>query len=279
MKTCKLLLPLSLAISLVSGHCFGQWEGREELLSSVEKTFGPPPDATRLTPGERVWVDRKHSRVIVDGYIAIQEGQLEMFACPVFTKEHESVVAVFSKAATIHAGLLAAGAKTGRPVQWDPSYVPPSGSEIRIDVLWIDKDNQKQQTDARRWIRRASRDPAEKRILETNWVFAGSGFWEDPDTKVKRYLAESGDLICVSNFTTATLDIPTKSTDANAGLMFIANSEEVPVPGTPVRLVLSVVRGDPTKEAVKPTEPSDKSSDKSPDKSPTAPAQATKKDS
>jgi len=214
-----------------------QWEGREEQIAAIEKVFGVPPNVHRLTPGERVWIDRKKHRVIVDGYVAIKEGPLEMFACPVFTKEHESVVAVFSRAATIHAGLLAVGAETGRPVQWEPEYRAPTGSEIQIQALWVDQKGEKHSEDARTWVRQAGQ---EKKFLEANWVFAGSGFWEDPDTKVKRYLAESGDLICVSNFSTATLDVPLKSTEANSGLLFLANSEKVPSPGTPVRLILQV---------------------------------------
>jgi hypothetical protein len=251
----RTVLAIGVAFSLVGGHCFGQWEGREELLAAVEKTFGPPANSVRLTPEERVWVDRKNSRVFVDGYVALQEGQLEMFACPVFTKEHESVVAVFCRAATVHAALLAVGARTGRPVKWDPEYVAPSGSEVQIEVVWVDDQGKRQRADARSWVRQAS---SEEKILDTNWVFAGSGFWEDPDTKVKRYLAESGDLICVSNFSTATLDIPMKSTDANAGLMFLANAARVPQPGTPVRLVLRVV--DPSAHE-DPSTPSEKDSD------------------
>lgn len=222
-----------------SGTCLGQWEGREDQLAAIGKVFGDPPEATRLTPKERVWIDRQKHRVIVDGYVAIQDGPLEMFACPVFTKEHESVVALFSKAVTLHAGLLAVGAQTGRPVQWEPEYRAPSGSEIQIQALWIDSKGARHSVDAKTWVRQAGET---KKYLEVNWVFAGSGFWEDPDTKAKRYLAESGDLICVSNFSTATLDIPLKSTEANSGLLFMANSETVPPPGTPVRLVLRVVR-------------------------------------
>lgn len=223
-----------------------QWEGREKLHSEVEKKFGPPDGATRLTPRDMVWVDRENHRVVVDGYVAIQEGQLEMFACPVFTKEHESVVAVFSKASTIHAALLAAGAKTGRPVQWEPEYKAPTGSEIQIEAQWTDREGKKQSIDARRWIRQVS---SEEKHLEPNWVFAGSGFWEDPETKVKHYLAEAGDLVCVSNFTTAALDIPIKSTEANAGLLFVAESKRIPEPGTPIRLTLQVVQ--PEKEGSK----------------------------
>lgn len=247
---CKPTLSLLLATILFVSSAIGQdrtaWEGREEQLAASEQIFGSPPDAQRLTPRDRVWVDRKKHRVIADGYVAIQEGQLEMFACPVFTKEHESVVALFSKAATIHAALLAIGAQPGKPVQWEPEYQPPSGSEIRIRALWVTKDGQKKSEDARTWIRKLG---AGKKNLETNWVFAGSGFWEDPDTKIRRYLAESGDLICVSNFSTATLDIPVKSTEANAGLLFVADSERVPEPGTPVRLVLQLVKPQPASSA------------------------------
>lgn len=236
-----------LSVSFLSPSVTAQWEGREDQVAAVEKAFGPPTDTTRLTPRDRLWVDRKNHRVIVDGYVAIQEGQLEMFACPVFTKEHESVVALFTKASTVHAGLLAVGAEVGKPVQWEPEYRAPTGSEIQIQSLWIDQEGKKQSADARTWIRKAGE---EKKHLEPNWVFSGSTFWEDPDTKIKRYLAEAGDLICVSNFSTATLDIPMKSTEANSGLMFVADREKIPAPGTPVRLVLRVVKPkQPVKEA------------------------------
>ncbi len=65
--------------------------------------------------------------------------------------------------------------------------------------------------------------------------------WKDPDTGEERYLAESGDLICVSNFSTATLDVPLNSSQANSGLMFAAMTDAIPPEGTPVRLVLQLV--------------------------------------
>ena len=74
--------------------------------------------------------------------------------------------------------------------------------------------------------------------MEHPWVFAGSGFWKDPETGEEFYMAEAGDLICVSNFSTATLDIPAKSSQVNEGLLFEANPDVVPPLGTPVRLVL-----------------------------------------
>ena len=214
----------------------------EELLKKINATFGDPPGMKKLDESSRVWVDKKNKRVVVDGYIALQAGQLEMFACLAGTKEHESVVAVFSKAFVVHAGLLAVGAKTGTPVQWDPEYKAPTGSEIQIHALWKDEKGEKKTIDAKKWVRKVGT----KGTLEENFVFAGSKMWKDPDTGKEHYQAESGDFICVSNFSTATLDVPLKSSDVNSGLMFAAYEERIPERGTPVRLVLQVV--DPKKE-------------------------------
>jgi len=225
-------------IPWLSSACTAQWQGREALLKAVEKTFGDPPGLTRLDPVSRVWVDKKNQRVVVDGFVALKAGQLEMLACLVGTKEHESIFAVFSKAQIVHAGLLAVGAKQGKPVQWEPEYQPPSGSEIQVMALWKDAEGKKQIVDTREWVREVG---TEDKTLDVNFVFAGSVLWDDPDTGEKRYLAEGGDLICVSNFSTATLDVPMKSSQVNSGLMFAAFTDRIPETGTPVRLVLQVI--------------------------------------
>jgi hypothetical protein len=70
------------------------------------------------------------------------------------------------------------------------------------------------------------------------FVFAGSSFWTDPETGKQYYQAEAGDFICVSNFSTAMLDIPIESSQANTELAFEAFTERIPPLGAPVRLVL-----------------------------------------
>lgn len=232
------------ALPLVTAPVQGQYRSREARLEKVEKTFGDPPGMKRLAQKDRIWVDVKRHLVVVDGYIAMRNGQLEMFACPAGTKEHESVVGVFSKAQYVHAALLAAGAQPGKPVQWEPTFRPPSGSEIEIRALWFDQDGKKKSIDARQWVRQLGTD---NKTLEVNWVFAGSVFWKDPETGEERYMAESGDLVCLSNFTTATLDIPIQSSQANSGLLFAAYTDRIPPEDTPVRLVFRVV--DPVKKA------------------------------
>lgn len=194
-----------------------------------------PVGAERLSRTDRAWFDSKRGRVIVDGRVSLRRGVLEMFACPLNTKEHESIVAVESRAFVIHAALLAAGAEPGTPVQWDPKYVPPTGTEILIEVLWLDKNGKRQKAKAQDWIT----DIRKKKPMNLPWVFAGSGFVQDEETGRKVYLAEVGDLICVSNFSSAMLDIPAESTNADEGLYFEANTKAIPPLGCPVRLVMT----------------------------------------
>ena len=73
---------------------------------------------------------------------------------------------------------------------------------------------------------------------EHDWVFAGSGFWVDPEDGTRHYNADAGDFICVSNFPTATLDVPVKSSQENSELLFEAATDKIPARGTKVRLVL-----------------------------------------
>jgi hypothetical protein len=193
-----------------------------------------PEGAARLTPTEEVWINRDEKKVYVNGQVALRRGMLEMFACTKGTKEHESIISVNSLAATVHAGLLAVGAIPGAPVSYDPEYKPPTGTEIDITVEWKDPQGNWHSANAREWVRNIRTGNE----LEVPWVFAGSGFYKDEETGKQLYLAESGDLICVSNFPTATLDLPVESTQAEAGLLFEAYTDRVPALGTPVRLVL-----------------------------------------
>lgn len=200
----------------------------------------PPPGATdklvRLDPKAEVWIDAKRQRVIVGGSICLREGQLEMFACPKGTKEHESIVAVQSRAYLIHTALLAIGARAGNPVQYDPVYKPASGMKIKVEVLWRDADGKAVRQNAQELIRHTRT----KQSLEHAWVFAGSSFWQDEKTNERFYQAEGGELICLSNFSTATLDLPVESPQDNADLLYEAWTERIPPLGTRVKLILSI---------------------------------------
>ena len=101
-------------------------------------------------------------------------------------------------------------------------------------MRWLDEEGKKKSIAAQQWIR----DARTKKAMDLPWVFAGSGFWKDEATGERVYLAEAGDLICVSNFSSAMLDVPAKISSANEGLFFETFDERIPPLGWPVRLVL-----------------------------------------
>ena len=206
----------------------------EEKAAAAPGEGAEPAGLVRLSKTRDVWLDSKRKAVVIDGEVCLREGQLEMFACPKGTKEHESVVALNCLPEEVHAGLLAAGAKPGKPVKFDPKYEPATGDIIDIVVLWRDEEGNKKVAKAQEWIKNAKTEKA----MEHDWVFAGSGFWKDEETGKQHYQANGGDFICVSNFPTATLDLPVESSQANAELLFLAYTENIPPRGTKVRVVL-----------------------------------------
>lgn len=236
----------------------------------LQEKLAPPPNATRISKMSPLWVDGKSKRVFVDGYVAQREAFLEMFACDSETKEHESVLGVAAKSSEVHAALLAIGGQVGKTVRFDPEYVAATGQRIRIWLMWRDEEGNFKTADAREWVRNAE----SKQQLDRDWVFAGSYLWKDPSDGKEYYQADSGEMICVSNFSTALMDLPIASSDSNSALQFEAFTERIPPTGTFVRLML--VPLPPEDQSEKPAEestpteddiPKVESSDQRPDES------------
>ena len=195
----------------------------------------PHADLKRLSPREQVWIDPVRREVIVGGRIAIDRGPIEFLACPEGTKEHESIVATRASARLVHAALLAIGLEPGSPVSFDPAYVAATGPRVQVRIRWTKPDGSQDTVDVRSWVRNVQTG----RPLDADWVFGGSSFWTDPADGKEYYQADGGDLICVSNFPTATLDLPVESSQSNEALLFEAFTGRVPPPGTDVELILS----------------------------------------
>lgn len=219
----------------------------------VQKTLVDPPGTTRLSRESSLWVDVDQKRVIVDGYVAQREAYLEMFACPAETKEHESIVGAIAKSHEVHAALLAVGAEAGQTVQFQPTYSAATGPRVRVWVMWRDADGKVLTADARSWVRRTGTQDQ----LDKDWVFAGSTWWKDPEDGKEYYQADSGELICVSNFGTAMMDLPIESSDSTGMLQFEAFKERIPPQGTPVRLVLVPLAPDAPNDDPRATTPPD----------------------
>ena len=208
--------------------------GYKDPIETVRATLADPPGGKRISKQSQLWVDVKNHRVFVDGYVSLRDAPLEMFACPAGTKEHESIVAAVAKANEVHAALLAIGAMSGTPVQFQPKYVSATGQRIRVWIMYRDADGKFKTADARSWVRQGDTDKS----LEMDWVFAGSSTWTDPEDGKAYYQANSGELICVSNFGSAMMDLPIESSASNGEQQFMAFTNRIPPDLTPVRLML-----------------------------------------
>jgi hypothetical protein len=209
------------------------------LSAQPDDKTAPKAETKTVEVGKNVTLEIRGEtrRVLLQADVCLREGPLEMFLCRTNTKEHESIVHVDTDARLIHTALLAAGAKPGTTVKWELKYQPATGSVIKVSVRYT--DNGKEVTrPAQDWVRVMKT----KKPMTDNWVFAGSMFFDNPDDPTKKfYAANSGDVICVSNFETAMLDLPVNSPKDNDELQFEAFTERIPPLGTKVTVILEPV--------------------------------------
>ena len=189
---------------------------------------------------ERLWINNKTKQVAIDGTVCLTRGYLEMFACSANTKEHESVVALQARPQLIHLALLAVGGEHGSPSSWRP-YKPASGDVIKVFVEYMEGKKAKR-VEAQTWVRNVKT----KQPMDHEWVFAGSSWVVDPETKKRYYRADGGEVICVSNFPVAMMDLPIESSQANDDLAFEAFTENIPKRRTPIRVYLIPPKKKPT---------------------------------
>lgn len=200
------------------------------------QTIDIPASWKRLSKQHEIWVDKTAKQVIVAGEVCLTQGPLEMFICPQGTKEHESVISANALSSEVHGALLFLGADPGKPCAWDPKYRPAYGPKIEVTLMWREEKSKKTITkSARQWIRNVHTG----KPLDHDWVFGGSQIWVDPDTKEQVYYGDSGEMICLSNFSTASIDLNIESSDSNAGLLFEAFTENIPPIGTKVYAVIT----------------------------------------
>ncbi len=209
------------------------------------------PDPEWQSLGRSLWFDPKAKRLIIKAKVVLREGFLEHLMCSKGTKEHEAILATDAIPYQIHTGLLLTGAKEGHPVRFVPKFEPPAGPAIAIELSWR-QDGAMHKTDSRQWVR----DEKAKAALAIDWVFAGSQFYDDPETKTKRYAADDGDLFTVANFGSAILDLPIASSADDASREFTANTDKIPPVGTEVWMTLSPRRAEAEKKPAAAATPS-----------------------
>ncbi len=221
------------------------------------KDAEPLPEAPKLDPKNQLIPLNKQGtyfaektpegkivRIMVACEVCLREGPLEVFVCKKNTKEHEAVLRVDVDAKLLHAGLLAAGAARGKPTQFvDPKtneakYGPATGTKIKVDVHYK-KDGKLHTHSGQEWIWNSQT----KKPLDTHWVFAGSVEIKDPMNPDAEpyYASNSGEVITISNFTYAMLDVPIEISKDDAALNYEAKTEKIPPLFSKVWLILEPV--------------------------------------
>jgi hypothetical protein len=201
----------------------------------AEKAGDAHPALTRLSPTEAIWFDPLQKELVVGGKIVLTAGPLELLACPVGSKEHESIIAVQASPRLIYTGLLAIGLQPTETA--GPPETPPAipASQVCIRIRWEHADGNARQSDAREWVRSIQTGKS----LSAHWVFRGGGFFKTSPNGSLTAIDDGSDLICVANFPRAMLDLPLSSPTDNGLLLYEAFTERIPPIGTPVEIVLS----------------------------------------
>jgi len=201
------------------------------------------PETKKAQVGKNVWLETQGDkrRVLVNAYVCLREGQLEQLLCRRHTKEHEAILAADVDAKEIHAALILARAEPGSVVQYQPTYKPPTGPRIKVTLQYEDA-GKLITIPAQQWVRNAGT----KKDLEYDWVFTGSGLYPDPldPKKPPFYAANVGDVICVSNFEDAMMDLPVKSSKDWEERIYEAHTQRIPALETKVTIILEPLAAD-----------------------------------
>ena len=206
-----------------------------------------PPAGTTTAPAKsqvalsaHIRIDRDKRQVILDAKVCLREGALELLVCKAKTKEYESVLVTEALGAHLHAALLALKLTPGLAAQWsgtdeEARFLPPRGPELAVTLRWKDDGGAERTAEAGTWIKHVGK----KAALPSKWVFIGSRILPN-----NRYWADvDGDIISLSNFESAVIDVPFESSKDNTALEFAANTDAIPAVGTPVELVITPLPG------------------------------------
>lgn len=207
------------------------------------------PNIALGVAGDRRWVEIQATVCLTAGYLE------HLLSRDEAGKQHESILSTSIDASLIHAGLIAAGARPGKPAQFvndkgEPDFRPPTGDRIRITLHYKDEHGQVVSVPAQRWVR----NTRTKKELDLDWVFAGSYLYQPEGVEKPIYAANDGRVITTANFPSALLDLPmqSKEGDPQGGLEFEANTELIPPRDTPVTVVLEVIKDQGEKPAGRP---------------------------
>lgn len=192
----------------------------------------------------------------VEAKVCLSEGALELIACNVGGKVHESIVAVAARPSHIHTALLLLGANSGSPAmrravneeqtRWVD--IPPTGDLIDVFLEFNNSEGKAVERPISDFIRRRNGDTVDraKSGLEANhaqsipraFLFAGSHLKAEGDGP-RGYLADiSGHVISMSTFGDELLCLPEVHSHQQGALTWEIDPTHLPAKGTGVTMRL-----------------------------------------
>lgn len=252
-----LLLAAALALATPPRAASDPDEGTEPAEPAAGSVAGPIPGSggraateealARLDlPGVTINLDERC--IDLDSIVVLHDGALELVACRVGTKEHESIVAVKAQPMHIHTALLLLGTPVGNPSMWrrpgeaedEPDgdalwvHVPPRGGKVDVSLVIMDEDGESVERPISEFIapHRGYHGPVDDDEAEpfptSTFLFTGSHLQTDNDGR-RRYLGDiSGNVITVVSFGDEVLGLPMAESAANTALMWQVDPTHLP---------------------------------------------------
>lgn len=204
-----------------------------------------PPANRKIQPYEGLTVYPDRHILEIEAVVCLDGGWLEQIACSPGTREHESLMTIKAKPSEVHAALLLAGHKPGKPGKWiyeEDKYqtVPPQGHAVMVFVRYQNEDDEMIEVPIRNWI---SDHQGNHDFPQTPWVFGGSRFAANPEGMEpgEYYIADySGSIIGLVTFGDEVLGFAQVISDQEvvSPPEWVVNEDAIPAVGTQVTIVI-----------------------------------------
>ncbi len=216
------------------------------MLLAIVPAAGQEPPAPagqgkpRVLKSEHMQIDLANRKITIDAAVALLDNHdyLEFVLSGWGEKTHESLLHTKATGKQIHFGLLMLGLQRGIPPEWiyvgqQPHFLPPRGPKVDLSVRWTDKKGKQHDKPVSAFIKKTGKnapEPPETFVFIGSEVLVDGAYWAD----------QNGELISVSNFASAVLDVPFRSSDKEGQLAFMVDRKTLPKRGTAVQLILTV---------------------------------------
>jgi hypothetical protein len=175
-------------------------------------------------------------RLEIPGWVNMQSGVVEVFACAPSGKTHEAVVVLDCVPSGLQAGLLALGLEPGTPVEFGAggAFKPPTGDPVEIQVRWKDAGGEERLAFAEDWV---FDEKHGQPMPRGSWVFAGSYFQEGPTEAEGATFAADYVKSLATTFHDASSILENSRSEGFDDTVYTSYEKAVPPVGTPITAI------------------------------------------